>query len=204
MGAMSEMEQRRRVRASDAERDYVLYLLQQAHAAGRIDVEELGDRQDKALATRYSDEFIPLLEDLPEGQEVVEILRPRPETPPAPRGAARFIPTFRGDRESLAILSGKKILPIRGTTSYHEMAFMGGDDFDLTDVMGPGVVFVLDAQCVLGGSTIHVPAGVHVVDEMTSVLGGNTIRKKAMGDGSNGTLVLRGTHILSGHTVKLR
>lgn len=188
-----------RVRTSDEERDYVLHLLQQAHAAGRLDLEELGQRQDDALAARYADEFIPLLEDLPEGQEVVAILRPRPTL----RGAARFMPTFAADQQSVAILSGKTVVPPRGTSSFHEMAFLGGDTLDLTQALAPGVVFVLESQCVLGGSTISVPPGVRVVDEMAGVLGGNTVKKKAQGDGSNGVLVLRGVNILGGHTVKL-
>ena len=72
---MSEMQRRGRLRASDEERDYVLHILQQAHAAGRLGIEELNDRQDKALTTKYSDEFVELLEDLPEGREVVASLR---------------------------------------------------------------------------------------------------------------------------------
>ncbi len=202
---MSEQSKGRRFRASDEERDYVLHLLQQAHAAGRLDVEELHDRQDAAFAARFTDEFIPLLDDLPEGQEVVAILRPRPEPRPRGRGVARFFgPTPRGSGQSTAILSGRKLVAEPGTTHFHLMSFMGGDTLDLSEAMAPGVVFVLESEAVLGGATIRVPRGVHVVDETTNVMGGSTVRRSARGDGSNGTLVLRGICILGGHTVKLR
>lgn len=206
-------EPRKRIRASDEERDYVLYLLQQAHAAGRLDVDELGWRQDKALAATFSDEFIDLLEDLPEGQEVVEILRP--QVAPPPRGISQVFrmigsnsdgltsPSPETSQQSLAILSGKQLMPLRGTRSYTLWSFMGGDTIDLSQVMYPGAVMVIESQAVLGGATIKVPAGVHVVDESNSILGGNTVKKNARGDGSNGTLILRGNSIFGGNTVKL-
>lgn len=198
MGVMAEMEHRR-VRASDEERDYVLYLLQQAHGAGRIDIDEFEERQTKAFGARFTDEFIPLLDDLPEGREVVEALRP---TPP-PQQGPRILAPFNNDSQSLAILGGKDVVVGYGQRSFHLMSFLGGDNLDLTRAMGPGVVMVIQSESVLGGGTITVPPGVHVVDETSNILGGNSVRKKARGDGSNGTLVLRGICVLGGHTVKL-
>lgn len=197
---MSEKQERGRLRASDEERDYVLHLLQQAHAAGRLGVEELNDRQDKALTAKYSDEFVELLEDLPEGREVVAALRPQL---PGTRGdGPRTLASPGTSNESLSVLSGKDITVPRGVTSYHLMSFLGGDNVDLRQAMGPGVVMIIESQSVLGGSTITVPPGVYVVDESHAVLGGNTVKRRAKGDGSNGTLVLRGIAILGGHTVK--
>lgn len=187
------------MRASDEERDYVIYLLQEAHGAGRIDIEEFGERQERAFSARYTDEFIELLEDLPEGREVVAALRPSPE----PRSGPKILAPFNTDGQSLALLGGKDVAVGMGQRSYHLMSFLGGDNVDLTRAMGPGVVFVLQSESVLGGGTISVPPGVHVVDETTNILGGNSVRRKARGDGSNGTLVLRGICVLGGHTVKL-
>lgn len=198
---MSEMQRRGRLRASDEERDYVLHILQQAHAAGRLGIEELNDRQDKALTTKYSDEFVELLEDLPEGREVVASLRT--QAPGVGIDAPRAVASPGASNQSLSILSGKDIVVSRGTTYYHLMSFLGGDNVDLRQAMGPGVVMIVESQSVLGGSTIKVPPGVHVVDESQAVLGGNTVKRRARGDGSNGTLVLRGIAILGGHTVKL-
>ncbi|WP_297743100.1 DUF1707 domain-containing protein [uncultured Tessaracoccus sp.] len=196
-------EPAKRLRASDEERDYVLYLLQQAHAAGRLDVDELSERQDRTFSVKYADEFVPLLEDLPEGAEVVAVLRPQPAPEPRRANPLRFAaPVFSGNR-SVAILSGKDIMLASGTTSYTLLSFMGGDTVNISNCMGPGVTLVIESQAVLGGATIKVPLGVHIVDESSNVVGGNTIRKNARGDGSNGTLVLRGNSILGGNTVKL-
>ncbi|NLE97882.1 MAG: cell wall-active antibiotics response protein, partial [Propionibacterium sp.] len=157
--------------------------------------------QDTALTAKFADEFVELLEDLPEGREVVAALRP---AAPAARGMSgpRAVASSGVSNQSLAILSGKDIVVPRGVTSYHLMSFLGGDNVDLTQAMGPGVVMIIEAQSVLGGSTITVPPGVLVIDEAQAVLGGNTVKRKAKGDGSNGTLVLRGIAILGGHTVK--
>lgn len=42
-----------------------------------------------------------------------------------------------------------------------------------------------------------------MIDECQGIMSGNTITKNARGDGSNGTLLLTGTALMGGHTVKL-
>lgn len=200
------MQGSRRLRASDEERDYVLHLLQLAHAAGRLDVVELNDRQDRALTAKFSDEFIELLEDLPEGREVVAVLRPTvapAPSRPGPSSVLRAIASPGTANQSIAILSGKDLMVPPGVTRYHLMSFMGGDNVDLSQALQPGVVLIIESQSVFGGSTIKVPPGVNVVDESQSVMGGNTVKRSARGDGSRGTLVLRGISIMGGNTVKL-
>lgn len=71
-----DMVPSKRLRAGDADRDAVLQILQQAHAEGRLSVEELGERQDRALQARFTDEFDDLVEDLPEGRELVAGVAP--------------------------------------------------------------------------------------------------------------------------------
>lgn len=201
---MPTNEPAKRTRASDEERDYVLYLLQQAHAAGRLDVDELNERQDRTFSVKYADEFIPLLEDLPEGAEVVAVLRPEPEPRSRRSNPLRIAaPNLSGDNRSVAVLSGKDLVVMAGTTQYTLISFMGGDNVDLSRCMGPGVTLAIDSQAILGGATIRVPAGVRVLDESSNVAGGNTVKKNARGDGSNGTLILRGNSFFGGNTVKL-
>ena len=53
------------MRASDADRDRVVALLQQHHAAGRLTAEEFDQRVDAALAARTLGELDELLADLP-------------------------------------------------------------------------------------------------------------------------------------------
>jgi cobalamin biosynthesis protein CbiG len=54
-----------RIRASDADRDHVVSLLQEHHAAGRLTAEEFGERLEAALRARTLGELDELLADLP-------------------------------------------------------------------------------------------------------------------------------------------
>jgi hypothetical protein len=54
-----------RIRASDADRDRVTALLREHHAAGRLTVEEFGERMEQALDARTLGELDELLADLP-------------------------------------------------------------------------------------------------------------------------------------------
>jgi Domain of unknown function (DUF1707) len=54
-----------RIRASDADRDRTAALLREHHAAGRLTVEEFGERMDKALEAKTVGELDELLADLP-------------------------------------------------------------------------------------------------------------------------------------------
>lgn len=53
------------VRASDADRDAVAGLLRDAHAEGRLTVEEFTERLDAAYAARTHGDLVPLTSDLP-------------------------------------------------------------------------------------------------------------------------------------------
>ncbi|WP_349827327.1 DUF1707 SHOCT-like domain-containing protein [Brevibacterium litoralis] len=68
--ADSPPARKRRMRASDADRDAVLEVLARAHANGRLDVEEVDERQSAVMATKFLDELPAHLEDLPEGQDL--------------------------------------------------------------------------------------------------------------------------------------
>jgi hypothetical protein len=53
------------VRASDADRDAVAGRLREAHAEGRLTVEEFTERLDAAYAARTHGDLVPLTSDLP-------------------------------------------------------------------------------------------------------------------------------------------
>jgi len=87
------------LRASDAERDVVVTRLREAHAEGRLTVEEFSERLDAALAARTRGDLEELTRDLP---AVAAATRKRPRTgdeaaparrasspPTAPRAAWR-------------------------------------------------------------------------------------------------------------------
>lgn len=196
---MPDMTPRKRFRASDADRDAVLEMLQQAHAEGRLSVTELGERQDKVLRATYMDEFEELVEDLPEGRGLSAVdhtgVASRRPAPPPVVGAA--------ERTTFTFLSGREISIEAGTRTYTNFAWWGGDNIDLTPVMGPGVVVELHLHAVMAGHDIYVPEGVRVIDESIAIMAGNDVDREARGDGSNGTVVLKGFLWWAGNDVKL-
>jgi hypothetical protein len=74
------LDRRTGMRASDAEREEIVRLLQAATAEGRLSPEEAGERLAAASAARFRDELSALVADLP------SVERPTPE-PAARRGA---------------------------------------------------------------------------------------------------------------------
>lgn len=193
----------RRLRAGDTDRDHVLAIVQAAYEAGRLDLDEMRDRQEKALKSKYTDELPSLVADLPEGAELMT------------RGAADV--AFAGaDYEALpatapgdggftaAIMSGTDITVEPGTRDIGCLSFWGGNDYDLTRAMGPGRIVTMTLHSIMGGCNVYVPPGVRVIDQSISIMGGNGIKPKAQGDGSNGTVVIKGLQFWGGNDVKLR
>jgi len=81
-------------RAGDADRDRVAAVLRDAHAEGRLDVDELSDRLDAAYRAKTYGELEVLTNDLPS--------IPAPSRPPAPQPTAR--PPAPPDEKSLRAL----------------------------------------------------------------------------------------------------
>ncbi|MGD8214220.1 DUF1707 SHOCT-like domain-containing protein [Aestuariimicrobium sp. Y1814] len=193
-----------RIRAGDSDRDAVLQVLMDAHAAGRLDMAELDERQTQVITSRYLDELKPLVADLPEGNSLVLMTGPH---------QGRGLATGPGQMPALhdqdavvstvAVMSGKNLKPARGVEKLTSFQFWGGDEVDLTEAFGPGVTITYEAVAIMAGSTITVPEGVRVQDDTVNIMAGNEIKSKAQGDGSNGTLVLSGFSMMAGHTVKL-
>lgn len=192
----------RRLRASDAERDQFLTVVQHAYEAGRLDLGELKDRQDVVLRAVYRDELHGVIDDLPEGQELTLAEDSAlPATQPAPAGLPETAPADGGF--TLSVLSGRDVLVESGTRRLHNFAWWGGNKFDLTAAMGPGRIVTLVLDAIMAGSDIIVPEGVRVVDQSVAIMAGNEIDRDAQGDGSNGTLVLKGFLWWAGNDVVL-
>lgn len=196
---MSDMAPQRRLRASDADRDAVLETLHEAHAEGRLSIEELDERQDRVLRTTYLDEFHDVLDDLPGADQPTVAtgaqIATRPSAPVPATGPA--------DRTTVSIMSGRAVTIEPGTTHYRNFAWWAGDDMDLTAAMGPGVVVTLELHAVMAGHDVYVPEGVRVLDQSIAIMAGNDVHREARGDGSNGTLILKGFLWWAGHDVKL-
>ena len=189
-----------RLRAADADRHEVLSIVQRAYEVGRLDLDEVRDRQERALKAKYTDELPALVTDLPEGAELS--LRPPsemterqthgtlPATGPADGGA------------HVAIMSGRTVLVEPGTRDLSCFSMMGGNEYDLSQAMGPGRVVTLTLNSIMGGCNVFVPEGVRVIDQTVAFMGGNSIRSSAQGDGSNGTVVIKGFQTMGGNEVK--
>lgn len=189
-------EPARQTRAGDQERDATLRILQEAHGVGRLDHEELANRQELALTAKYIDELHGLVQDLPEAQRVAPPLSPSP-------AAAHYLAVSRQPGWEFAVMSGKAVRVRPGTRLYRAVAWWGGNDVDVTDAMGPGVVLELKLVTCMGGFKVRVPEGVKVVDEATYIMAGSDTSACSDGDGSNGVLVLRGFNLWGGSDFKL-
>ena len=187
-----------RMRAGDQERDDVLVALQRAYEAGRLDLDEMHERQDQALRAKFADELGPLLADLPEGQELAT--RPDATPTPAHKALPAVAPADAGF--SMTVMSGRDVVVESGTETLSDFSWWGGNNYDVTRAMGPGRVLTLTLHAVMAGSDIFVPAGVRVVDQTMAVMAGNDISPEAQGDGSNGTLILKGFLWWAGHDIK--
>jgi hypothetical protein len=74
------------LRASDADRDAVADRLREAHAEGRLTVEEFAERLDAAFAARTHGDLVPLTSDLPSPTPPARRRRTGDEAQPARRG----------------------------------------------------------------------------------------------------------------------
>lgn len=189
---MSEVS-RRRMRVGTAERDAVLEVLSLAYADGQLDHEEFTERQEKCLVAKFDDELVPLMADLPAARAVAQQSQP---TGPVIAADARAAQEF-------AFMGGKDIYLDAHTPTVTSFAFMGGNQIHTCLVMGPGVTIELSLSSIMGGHDVFVPEGVRIVDQSTNVMGGVEIKKRARGDGSNGTLIIRGFNLMGGVSVRL-
>lgn len=206
----------RRIRASDQDRDAVLAVITEAVTHGRLDPGETAERQDEALSAKFLDELMPLIVDLPEGDQLHRRIARQTGQGPAStektddmvlRSPGELAPTAEPGSakpvNAVAIMSGREIDIAPGTAQITAYALMGGDDIDLCEVMGPDVNVELNAYSMMAGHNIFVPPGVKIRDETINIMAGNDISTSARGDGSNGTLVLKGFSLMAGHDVRL-
>lgn len=184
-----------RTRAGDRERDATLRVLQEAHAAGRLDLEELSQRQERALTAKYIDQLAILVDDLPEGKQASSELAAMP-TP------AQHVAVSQQPGWDFAVMSGKNVRLRPGTRQYRALAWWGGNDIDVTDAMGPGIVLELKLHAVMGGFNVRIPPGTVVVDEGTYLMAGSDTSACRDADGSNGVVVVRGFNLWGGSDFK--
>jgi Domain of unknown function (DUF1707)/Cell wall-active antibiotics response 4TMS YvqF len=146
------------IRASDAEREAVVARLQTAAGDGRLALEELADRLERALAAATRSELEVLTADLPEQ-------------------AAEALPAAKSRRWIVGIMgggdhAGRWRIASRCTV----VNVMGGADLDLTGAVVEGPETEIQVFSLMGGSEIVVPDGVHVELSGFAFMGGNGLR----------------------------
>lgn len=204
----------RRLRAGDGDRHRVLDVLRRAHQDGRLTGDEIAERTGRAESAVFLDELPDLIADLPEheGWQVLPSTSPGVPAPVAPPSqevalteSYRALPaTAPADAGfSVSVMSGRDVALEPGTEELSNFAWWGGNTYDLTRAMGPGRTVTLTLSAVMAGSDIRVPPGVRVVDRSVAIMAGNEIKPDAQGDGSNGTLIIKGFLWWAGNTVEL-
>ena len=139
-------------RASDADRERTVEILNRAATDGRLSVDELEERIQSAYATRTRGELERLVVDVP-----VEPAAARAPARPAVRtgpGGTRWIVSIMGGNDR----RGRWRVGERCTV----INVMGGSELDLTDAELADQTIELNVFSLMGGAEIRVPDGAHV------------------------------------------
>lgn len=159
------------LRVSDAERDATLEALREHAAAGRLTMDEFGERARQVLAAKTYGELQLVTRDLPKlasGAAAAQWQAPVPATGALPDGPRRQV------RWMVAIMSGSRRQGrLRLTGRINLVSIMGGDELDLREAEIEGGEVTLTAFSIMGGSTIYVPDTINTEVEGFSIMGGN-------------------------------
>jgi hypothetical protein len=148
---------------SDAERDATLKVLGDHAAVGRLSLDELEDRADRALTCRTRGELSALTCDLPN------------DTALASSEAPARVEVHRPVRRTVAIMGGaSRRGPFRAVRSFSAIAVMGGDNIDLREAQIDGGELTIRVFSVMGVVNIYVPDTMEVELGGFSVLGANS------------------------------
>src|SRR4051812_5779808 len=140
------------IRASDAEREYVVDVLRAHCSEGRIDLDEFSERINKVYAARTIGELNDICSDLPvpATQQTIADLR----EPGRVRRAVKWtVGVFSGPQR-------RGRWRVEGSTT--AVAFMGGVGLDLRDAEIAGDEITIRAIAFMGGIEIIVPEGIEV------------------------------------------
>jgi hypothetical protein len=165
------------LRASDADRDAVAERLREAAGDGRLDLEELDERLDRAFAAKTYGELAPLIADLPEGTgyAAAETVDEENQPPLVIKGGAA------GDNRKGHWTAPRRIQAFGG---------MGGVKLDFTQARLRGPAIDVEAHGDMGGVTLVVPEDWRV-ELVHSEAGMGGVKNKALSDPPRDAPVLR-------------
>jgi hypothetical protein len=166
VAGVSEPEEQRRLRASDAERQAIADRLNAAVGEGRLTLEEFSDRVGSAYAARTHGELERLVTDLPAPSERSAIVVDAYPIPATLSGAAPL---------DIKIGAIKKLGRWRLKKDNAMGVAIGPIKLDLRGADLAARDITLSARTVVGAIKVWVPRGVRVEVEGTTAVGTRTV-----------------------------
>lgn len=200
-----------RLRASDADRDRVATVLNNAYAEGRLTPTEHDERLAEVYAAITYADLIPTLRDLPVP----------PGTLTVPTTAAPVtLPTIESSANSGSGITINPGLPIDTNTTaaavfgefnrngawtvpaeMSAVTVFGSGELDFTEANLTSNETVITVVAIFGEVKMTIPPGIGVRNEVVAVLGEADVRVES-GDGSMPVLVLKGAAIMGSLQVR--
>ena len=181
------------LRISDTDRDRAAEVLREAHAQGRITVDELDERLTSVYSAKTFADLVPVTRDLPATRDEAAAAAPA-------RARIGGTPRFK---LSLAILGGASrdgrwVVP----PEYTAVATLGGIKLDMRDAAFAEAETTIKAFAVLGGMEITVPEDAEVEVGAFGLMGG--VDHGGEGPGAPGAPRIRitGIAVMGGIEVK--
>jgi hypothetical protein len=164
MSELSGPADRSVMRVSDADREQAAEVLREAAGQGRISMDELDERLERAYGAKTYADLAAITHDLPQTGRVLGVV--------SGTAAGRIGGTPR-NKFSVAILSGARrtgswVLP----PQYVAVAIMGGVELDLRESRFSEPEVTLQAYALMGGIQITVPEDIEVDVSGIALMGG--------------------------------
>lgn len=191
---MTELPDRRELRASDSDRDRIASVLREAAGDGRLTLDELDERLEAVYAAKTYAELEPVVRDLPGTAD-------RPSAPSV-SSDGRFggTPT---STVGIGIMSGFEhkgawVVPREFTA----VAFWGGGELDLREARFAEREVTIRAFAVMGGIDITVPEDAEVIVNGIGIMGGFDHRGAGPGAPGAPRIIVSGLAFWGGVSVK--
>jgi hypothetical protein len=185
-------DQRPDLRISDTDRDRAAEVLREAHAQGRITVDELDERLTSVYSAKTFADLVPVTRDLP--------ATPGPAVAAPARSRIGGTPRFK---LSLAILGGASrdgqwVVP----PEYTAVATLGGIKLDMRDATFAEAETTIKAVAVMGGMEITVPEDAEVEVGAIGLMGGVDHGAEGPGAPDAPRIRITGVAVMGGIEVK--
>ncbi|ADB51697.1 DUF1707 SHOCT-like domain-containing protein [Conexibacter woesei] len=186
------------LRASDADREQAAALLRDAAADGRLTLEELTDRLERAWSATTREELVPVTADLVAPGEGDVLGASAAPAARARRRTSWFIAVMGGSSRRGRWRVGERV---------HALAVMGGVDVDLRNAILESGEVQITAIAVMGAVDVCVPEGVEVEVNGFVLMGGKDERVEGVPRPGAPVVRVRALGLMGGidvHTPKRR